>query len=168
MPTISAVVITYNQAHKLEPTLKALQKVTKDIVVIDAFSTDDTQEICTKLQVRFYQRTWDGYSTQKNYGNSLAANNWILSIDSDEVVSDELINNIKEIESIKVDYSAFYLPFRTIFCGKMLHYGAGNPEAHIRLFNKNVIQWNTSGVHEGLTIDPEHRVGTLISNDCST
>jgi len=158
---LSAVIITVNQEKKIRATIEALKILTTDIVVVDSGSTDRTRAVAQSLGARVYERAWAGYSDQKNFGNSQAQHDWILSVDDDEVVSPALAQSIREVFTNTPQADAYHLPFRTIFCGKMIRFGGWNPESHIRLFNKNLIQWNTDAVHEGLTIKPQYRVDKL-------
>jgi glycosyltransferase involved in cell wall biosynthesis len=159
--SISAVVISYNQAHKIGRTLAALRTLTEDVIVIDSLSTDDTTAVAQAHGARVIEQAWLGYSAQKNLGNAHAKHNWIISIDDDEVVSEELVQSIKKAFETTPACDAFELPFRTIFCGQLIKYGGWNPESHVRIFDKQKISWNTDAVHEGLTLQPHHRVQRL-------
>lgn len=161
MYPLSVVIITKNQEKKLIKTIEAVKDLTDDIVVVDSFSTDQTATLVAATPARFFQRAWTGYSDQKNFGNEHAKNNWILSIDDDEIVSKELKESIKKAFEASPKFDAFDLPFRTVFCGKLIRFGGWNPETHIRLFDKTKIQWNIDAVHEGLTIKPTHKIGKL-------
>ena len=158
---LSAVVITHNQAQKIGRTLAALGVLTDDIVVVDSFSTDQTAAVARQHGARVFSRAWPGYSQQKNFGNAQALSNWIISVDDDEVLSDELIKNIQKAFLTEPDCEAFSLNFRTIFCEKLIRYGGWNPESHVRIFDKRKIEWNIDAVHEGLTLQPTHRIGKL-------
>ncbi|MFT4031584.1 MAG: glycosyltransferase family 2 protein [Siphonobacter sp.] len=159
-PPFSAVVITFNGQRHLAAVLTALQQLTDDIIVVDSFSTDRSVEICQQHNVRLFQRTWPGYSEQKNFGVAQARYDWILSVDDDEVVSPELSTSIKT--SFDGSYDAYVLCRKPFFCGKPILHGGWNPDWHIRLYNRKSIHWDpTDVVHEGLTIRPEHQVGKL-------
>jgi glycosyltransferase involved in cell wall biosynthesis len=156
---LSAVIITRNQATKIKATIAAAQNVCNDVVVIvDASSTDNTLEVAQRMGARTFVKNWKGYAQQKNFGNAQTKNDWILSIDDDEVISEILCKNIFEKFSQAIDFEALDLPFRTVFCGKLIRFGGWNPESHIRIFNKKRIEWNTDAVHEGLTIKPGDKV----------
>jgi (heptosyl)LPS beta-1,4-glucosyltransferase len=100
---LSVVIITFNEEKNIERCLTSVKDIADDIVVVDSYSTDNTGVICKKAGARFFQRQWAGYSEQKNYGNSLALFDWILSLDADEALSDDLK---KSIISIKKDFTA--------------------------------------------------------------
>lgn len=147
---ISAVIITHNVVHTIRPCLEALKKVCDDIVVMDSFSDDGTVEICQKMDVRIMPQEWLGYSKTKNLGNELAQHDWILSIDSDEVLSDELIDTLKQL---KVKNGHVYsLDRLTNFCGKWIYHSGWYPEWKIRLFNRKEVKWQGDFVHETLSI----------------
>ena len=81
MSQISAVVITYNEESNIESCVTALQKVAAEVLIIDSNSTDKTRAIAKKLGATVVETKWQGYAATKNFGNSIATNDWILSID---------------------------------------------------------------------------------------
>lgn len=149
---ISAVIITHNVADTIGACIEALKKVCDDIVVMDSFSDDGTVEICQKMGVRLIPQEWLGYSQTKNLGNELALHDWILSIDSDEVLSEKLIETLNSLE-IKNGH-VYSLDRLTNFCGKWIYHSGWYPEWKIRLFNKNEVKWQGDFVHETLSIPP--------------
>lgn len=99
MVKISAYVITFNEEKRLGKTLDALEQVADEIVVVDSGSTDKTEEIArSHAKVRFMHRDWISYANQKNFAQNQCINEWLLMIDADEVLSDELIAEINEIK----------------------------------------------------------------------
>ncbi len=158
---ISAVVITFNEEKNIERCLNSLEYIADEIIVVDSFSTDKTEEICNKFsKVKFYKNKWLGYSNQKNYANSLAKFNTILSIDADEVLSDKLkdcIYNLKQnnynLESINTVFSVNRL---TNYCGKWIKHCGWYPDNKIRLFPKN-IKWE-GDIHETLKLPPNTKI----------
>jgi len=79
MPILSAVIITKNEATNIARCIQSLNGLVAEIIIVDAFSTDDTVQIAKNLGARVVQKEWDGYSQNKNYGNQLAKNDWIIS-----------------------------------------------------------------------------------------
>lgn len=150
LSSISAVIITHNVADTIRPCLQALQQVCDDIVVLDSFSEDGTVEICRDMQVRLISQEWLGYSQTKNLGNQMAKNDWILSIDSDEVLSEELIASLKKL-SLKQG-EVYALDRLTNFCGKWIYHSGWYPEWKVRLFHKKRVKWQGDFVHETLAI----------------
>jgi len=88
--SISAVIITYNEERNIERCLSSLKGVVDEIVVVDSFSKDRTEEICKLFNVRFIQNPFEGHIQQKNYAIDCASNDWIISLDADEALTDTL------------------------------------------------------------------------------
>lgn len=156
---ISAVLITLNAVDTIRPCIEALKKVCDEVIVLDSDSTDGTVEICKELNVDIRSQKWLGYSQTKNLGNKLAKNDWILSIDSDEVLSDELIKNINELNPKNGE--VYSLDRLTNYCGKWIYHCGWYPEWKIRLFNKNDVKWQGDFVHETLSIPKEFQIKKL-------
>lgn len=158
--SISVVLITFNEEHKIRKTIEAVSSLSDDIIVIDSYSTDQTPEICKELGVTFIQQAWQGYGKQKNAGHAHAKHNWILSIDADEVVSSQLLTELKNLRPLS-EKEVYNIPFKTFFCNTLIRYGGWNPQFHIRLFNKTFVQWDTLAVHETLSLPKDVEVRTL-------
>jgi glycosyltransferase involved in cell wall biosynthesis len=160
MDKISAVVITFNASATIADCLDALQAVSDEIIVIDSFSTDATAEICRSKNALFYQQKWLGYGPQKNFGISKSSNNYILSIDADEIVTEELSASINKEKNSGL--TGLY-KFRRVnyYYGYFSKHGSAGPEYKIRLFDKNHVSWNEREVHEDLVMDKEVKVKTL-------
>ena len=153
MLALSAVVITNNEKDNIIPCIQALQKVVPEIIVVDSFSTDNTVQICEELGAKVVRNKWQGYASQKNYGNSLSSNDWILSIDADEVLSDELIQSILQL-SLK-DNQVYILDRITSFDGQWIKHSGWYPDWKVRIFNRKNVKWQGDYVHETLDV-PKH------------
>lgn len=148
---LTAVIITKNEEKNIRRCLESVKDVVDEIVIVDSLSIDDTEKICREYNVNFVKKEWMGYSEQKNYANSLASNDWILSIDADEVLSDNLKNSIAEIRKKEFETcNVFSMNRLTNYCGKWIHHCGWYPDRKIRIWNRNVGQWNGE-IHE--TID---------------
>ncbi|MBN2166595.1 MAG: glycosyltransferase family 2 protein [Marinilabiliaceae bacterium] len=165
MNGISAIIITKNEEKNIKRCLQSIDSIVDEIIIIDSGSTDLTKEISLSFKkVSFIYYEWQGYSKAKNYGNSLAKYDWILSIDADEEISSELnksILSIKKNEDLK-----FYRFSRlTNYCGKWIKHCHWYPDYQIRLFNKNHAEWVGDSVHEKLHFKDDITVKT-INGDC--
>jgi glycosyltransferase involved in cell wall biosynthesis len=160
---LSVVIITYNEEKNIERCLSSVAEVADEIVVIDSFSTDRTKEICIKNKVVFIEKEWMGYSESKNYGNTKASNNWILSLDADEALSKELINAILDFKK-KPNSSCGKFNRLTNYCGSWIKHGGWYPDAKIRIFDRSVAKWSGS-IHEKLTFSTPTKVVHL-AGDC--
>jgi len=152
MRKLSAVIITYNEARNIKRCIASLQNVADEIVVVDSFSTDATPSICKGMNVQFHQRNWKGYSKQKNFGNGLASNDWILSIDADEALSEELQKSILAAKS-NGNHENFAYHRLTNYCGKWIRHSGWYPDTKLKMFNRTKSDWQGE-VHETLTVEP--------------
>lgn len=98
MNKLSVYLVTLNEEQRLEKTLKAAAKVADEIIIIDSGSTDKTEKIAKKYKAKFIFHKWKNISSQKNFAQNKCSNDWVLSLDADEVLSEELIAEIKQIK----------------------------------------------------------------------
>ncbi len=148
---VSAVLIAYNEANIIEETLKALTWC-DEIVVVDSGSTDKSQEIYAKYNCKVLVREFDGFGTQKDFAFSQAKNDWILSMDADEVLSKKLQDEIQQVLSQQtIQESAFNLPRTLIFLDKRISSETKIP--CLRLFNKNKGGVTLDKVHETIRVE---------------
>ena len=98
MPKISVVVITYNEEKNIGRCLESVKDIADDIVVVDSFSTDSTEEICKKHNARFIKHAFEGHIQQKNYAITQAQYPHILSLDADEALNEELKKSILKVK----------------------------------------------------------------------
>ena len=151
MNQISAVIITLNEERNIKRCIYSLLEVADEILVIDSFSKDKTKEICEDLGATVIVMEWQGYSETKNFGHSKAQHEYILSIDADEELSDELIKEINQVKKDGIEgvYSVNRL---TNYCGKWIHHCGWYPDVKIRLFPKSKVKWDGAIVHEELIL----------------
>lgn len=158
---ISATIITLNEERNIERCVRSLQPIADEIIVLDSYSSDKTEEICAALGVRFEKRKWEGYSASKNYLNSLATGDYILSIDADEEVDDELAEEIKKIKGKNTENAAYSFNRLTNYCGKWIKHCGWYPDVKTRLFPKNGSHWEGEFVHEELVIPEQCKIVQL-------
>jgi glycosyltransferase involved in cell wall biosynthesis len=160
MVPVSVVIITKNEADIIAGCIKKARQITDDIVIIDSGSTDETLDIAANYSCRVYEKTWDGYGVNKNKGIDLAKYNWILSIDADEIADDELINALHTLKF--ADPSVVYdIKFRSYFGETPIRFGSWGRDHHIRLFNRNLVKWSETMVHETLIMPDAVQVESL-------
>src|SRR5437588_10693969 len=95
---ITPLILTFNEAPNIGRTLEKLYWA-KDIVVVDSFSEDDTLEIVSRFpHVRAVQRRFDSFANQCNFGLDKIKTAWALSLDADYILTDEFIDELKELE----------------------------------------------------------------------
>ncbi len=146
---ISAVVIAKNEEARIGPCIEALTKVSDDVIVLDSGSTDATIKIATEKGAIVKNIKWQGYGPTKNLGKKYIKHDWILSIDADEVLSDELID---EINTLGLNPKNVYaINILTNYCGKWIYHSGWYPSYKKRLYHSKFVKWDEREVHENLT-----------------
>jgi glycosyltransferase involved in cell wall biosynthesis len=143
---LSAVIITFNEERNIKRCLDSLTGVVDEIIVVDSFSTDQTENICRQFNLKFIQQVWLGYSGQKNFANSKASSEFILSIDADEVLSPELSNSILEIKN-KPTSDIYIVKRLTNYCGQWIRHCGWYPDKKIRIWRNGKAEWQGE-IHE--------------------
>ena len=126
---VSTLILTLNEERNLQHCISSLSWC-DDIVVLDSFSTDSTEQIAKSAQVRFYQRSFDDYAAQRNYGLTEIQykHPWVLMVDADEMVSPSLANEISQKTSAgKEDITLYHMRRKDYFQGKWIKYSSGYP-----------------------------------------
>jgi glycosyltransferase involved in cell wall biosynthesis len=149
MRKFSVVIITRNESRSIARCLKSVADITDDIVICDSYSEDDTKQICQSFpNVRFFQHPFENFSTQKNNANQFAKYDWVLSLDADESMSQELKASFLSMLETD-DESVFLLNRLTNYCGHWVKHCGWYPDWKLRFFNRRVSQWEGS-IHEQL------------------
>ncbi|OIQ29640.1 MAG: glycosyl transferase [Bacteroidetes bacterium MedPE-SWsnd-G2] len=151
MINLSAVIITFNEEEHLDKCLLSLKAVADEIVVVDSFSTDDTKAICAKHNVVFVEREFEGYIEQKNFALSLASNDYILSLDGDEALSEELTQSILKVKS-NWEFDGYYSNRKNNYCGQWINHSDWYPDRKLRLFKKGSGEWKGINPHDCYTL----------------
>lgn len=150
---ISVVIITKNEAANIARCLEAVTQVSDDVWILDSYSTDETVAICKSMQVNVLQHEWLGYAGMKNWGNKQCKNDWILSIDADEVLSEALIQQINK--ATFEAGSVYFLDRMTNYEGHWVKYSGWYPDWKPRIFNRHEAAWTGDFVHEKLSFSVE-------------
>lgn len=152
MQGISVIVITLNEEHNIKDCLELLTW-TDEIIVVDSMSKDRTVELAKKFSDRIYLVDERSFAYKRNLGIEKATRDWILWIDADERVTDELkeeIRNSIKNNSSKVD--AYLINRKSFFINKFIKHCGWYPDYSIRLFKKSTgLRFNTARVHEELS-----------------
>jgi len=160
MPKISAVIITFNEELFIGKCLESLDGIADEIVVVDSYSTDATEEICKKYNARFIKHAFEGYRDQKNFALRQATYKNILSLDADEALSDKLRESILKIKD-KWPYDGFLLNRKSNYCGQWIHYSEWYPDRQLRLFYADHGQWGELNLHEKFIMSNGATIGRL-------
>ncbi len=154
---ISVAIITMNVAEELDRCLASVS-FADQIVVLDQGSTDHTAEVCSRHGAELHQSDWLGFGPTKDKAVSYCTNRWVLSLDTDEVVTSELRRAIEELEDQPTE-AAFTLNRLSRFLGYWIRHCGWHPDYVVRLFDTQRARFNSKPVHE--SIETEGKIGRL-------
>lgn len=146
---VSVILITKNEASRLEQTLLAVQWA-KEIIVVDSGSTDGTQGIALRWATQLIETDWPGFGIQKNRALSYATQPWVLSIDADERASEELSQEISQFLQANSPYDVCALPRLSSYCGNKMRHSGWWPDPVNRFFRRGKAVFSNDRVHEKL------------------
>ncbi|MCB9094720.1 MAG: glycosyltransferase family 2 protein [Halobacteriovoraceae bacterium] len=177
---LSAYVLTYNSEKYIAKVLQPLTEVADEVVVIDSGSHDKTKEIAQKYSARWVERKFDSFKDQRNFAQEQCTHNWVLFVDSDEILDNEMVQAIKKIKNddFHVDqkaYDAFRLKRRWYLFDKevSVFYPITAPDFPIRLIRKDKVSFKNASnrVHEtpeGFESDYRIFEGALHHHSCDS
>lgn len=157
MTKISVFIIAYNEEKIIARCLEKLYWA-DEVIVVDSGSTDNTIAICKEFNAKVIFNQFENFGKQKQFALSQTTNDWVLSLDADEVLTDALINEIKN-HSFSNEINGYLIPRTHIFLGKIFKYGNENKKPILRLFNKSHGRFLEQIIHE--TIEVNGRIGTF-------
>jgi len=154
---LSAIVVCFNEEENIRECLESLRWC-DEIVVVDAFSTDRTVDICREYNARVIQRKWAGYQDQKAFAHSQTTKDWVLSVDSDERISMELKDEIQQALSGDGNrYAGYAMPRLVFYLRRWWWRGGWYPDYKIRLFRRDRAVWVGSEPHDKVAVDGDVR-----------
>ena len=162
---LSIVVITLNAERTLKQALESVVDWADEIVIVDSGSTDATLHIARQFNCRVIYRKFSGFGPQKQYAINQAKNDWVLVLDADEIVSEQLANEVAALFVSGSPTSAGYmLPRNLIFLGRVLRHSGQNRQPVLRLFNRRRGSITPVPVHESVQVTGPigHLSGILI------
>jgi len=149
---LSACIITFNEADRIEACIRALG-FCDEILVVDSHSTDATRELAAALGARVIERDWPGYRSQKQFAIEAAGNDWVLCVDADEQVSAPLAAEISALKARGFpQYAGWSVPRLTDYFGRFLKHGNAYPDRLVRLFDRRRGGWSGQEIHENTRI----------------
>lgn len=157
---LSAVIITFNEERNIGRCLDSLAGVADEIVVVDSFSTDRTEQICREKGARFIQHAFAGHIEQKNFALSQAQFPHVLSLDADEALSDTLRQSIL---AVKTDWhcDAYSMNRLTNYCGQWIRHSGWYPDRKVRLFDRRRGHWGGLNPHDKVVMETGTTLGFL-------
>ncbi len=145
---LSVGIITFNEERNLPKTLAAAKKVADEIIIVDSNSTDKTIDIANEYGAKVFVENWKGFGPQKNSVIDKCSGDWILLIDADEELSDELIGRIKSVINGNSEYNVYDINRCSVCFGKELKHGGWSNQYATRLWKRGEVRVSNSLVHE--------------------
>jgi glycosyltransferase involved in cell wall biosynthesis len=150
---LSVVVITFNEERNIGRCLASVRGIADEVVVVDSFSTDRTEEICRQYGATFLQHPFEGHIQQKNYALSRATHPYVLSLDADEALSPQLQVSVRDAKS-RWDADAYEMARLTNYCGHWIKHTDWYPDRKTRLFDKRKARWGGANPHDRVELEP--------------
>jgi glycosyltransferase involved in cell wall biosynthesis len=148
---ISVAIITKNEEKNIKDALESV-KWADEIIVVDAYSTDRTPEICRQFTDRVYSLEWSGFARQKQKAVSLTHQEWVLVLDADERVSDRLKGEIIEVLSGNPKHNGYLIARKNFFGDRWIRHGGWWPDYTLRLFRRGSGSFKLREVHESIQV----------------
>ena len=159
---LSVIIICKNEKGSISYTLETACAISKDVVVYDSGSTDGTLEIIARYPVRLFQGEWLGFGPTRQKAASLANNTWVMVLDADESLSSAGIKEIQELHP-KDPRSAYSIQLFNHLGPTHIKWGAWSNDWRVRIYNRYVLSWDDSIIHEQLVV-PENFPVTKLKN----
>lgn len=156
-PKISVFIIAFNEEKVIGQCLEKLFWA-NEIIVIDSGSTDATVEICEKFGAKVIYNKFVDFGKQKQFALNQTNNDWVLSLDADEVLSDALIEEIQNL-NFSNDFNGYLIPRTHVFLNKIFKFGSENKKPILRFFKKSTGSFLQNKVHE--KIEVQGKIGIL-------
>lgn len=141
--SVSVVILTYNEEKNIEDCLKSVHGWTKDIFIVDSYSTDRTLQIAREYTDKIFQHKFETHSKQWKWAieNLTPESEWILGLDADQRVSDELREELSEIfKKPPMDVDGFYVRRKQIFFGRWIKFGGYYPKYLLKIFRRDKVR----------------------------
>jgi len=152
VPPVSVTIVTLNEADHIAQAIDSAAWA-DEVVVVDSGSTDETVAIARSKGARVSSRAWTGYVDQKNYAASLAAHDWIFSLDADERIPPPLAEEIRSLLHTEPPRRGYRVPRVTFHLGRWIRTTDFYPDYQTRLYDRRAARWQGKYVHESVQVD---------------
>ena len=157
---ISVIIICKNGARILADTILSVQHIGDEIILYDSGSTDDSIKIAELFGVTIKHGTWEGYGRNRYKASQSAKNDWILMLDTDEVLDNELRESILSID-LSNENMVYNFRYKNFHGNKLIRFGEWGNDSHIRMANRKTVHIDEEIVHEKLFLQPGLIIQTL-------
>lgn len=153
-------IITYNEENNIGRCISSVAAIADEILIVDSFSTDKTKQIAESMGARFIAHPFEGHIEQKNHALKLSSHEYILSLDADEALSPQLLEQIRIIKSNFV-YDGYRFNRLTNYNGHWVRHSGWYPDTKLRLIKKEAALWGGENPHDILQMKNNQKVGFL-------
>ena len=157
---LTVAIITYNEERNIKRCLQSVVDIADEVVVIDSFSTDKTESICNEFNVKFIKEKFLGHIEQKNFAILQSSNPYILSLDADECLSEEAIQDILSAKQ-NWKYDGYVFNRLNNYCGKWIKHGGWYPDKKLRLWDSRKGSWQGENPHDEFKLDSGSKIKNL-------
>jgi len=162
MLPVSVFIIAKNEADRIGATIRAIHGLTDDLVVVDSGSTDGTQAVAEELGARVIYNPWPGYGLQKRFAEDQCRHEWLLNLDADEVVSPELLAEIRALFAQgEPPCQAYGIRIAETFPGEAAPHPLAYRVSPVRLYRRDAGRYSSSLVHDRVELNPDTKTGKL-------
>jgi glycosyltransferase involved in cell wall biosynthesis len=148
VPSLSVAIISRNEERRIAQCLESVRTIAQEIIIVDSGSTDNTVKIAESMGARVYSEEWKGFVAQRNSVLEKCSCEWVLFLDCDEVLSNNLSKNIAEAIR-NDDCNGYKLKYVSFFMGRWIKHAWGM-DWHTRLIRRGKAEWTGHDVHETL------------------
>jgi len=150
---ISVFIITLNEADRVARAINSVNTWVDEVIVIDSGSSDNTVEVASQSGAKVFHHDWNGYGLQKRFGEDQCKNRWLLNIDADEEVTDELAKEIQGLFAQGEPVAAGYiLQARDLLPGEKFLAPLAHTNYVLRLYNREKGRFSDSPVHDSVIL----------------
>lgn len=167
MADLTAIILTHNEEINIAECINSIKNISKRIIVIDSFSTDNTVEIAEKMGAEIFQNKWINYATQYNYGIEKAhiKTKWVLRIDADERLTSKSSAEIEKIcnDNMYTSINGIVIRFEVNFLGRKLRHGGIYPLKVLRVYKYGIGKMENRNMDEHIVLEHGHII--TLKND---
>ncbi len=157
---LSVTIITLNEEKNIGRCIDSLAEVADEIVVVDSFSTDQTEQICREKNVKFIQHTFEGHIQQMNFALQQATYDYVLHLDADEALSDDLKSSILAVKA-NFGKDAYTFNRYNNYCGQWINHCGWYPDKKLRMWNRHKGKWGGKNPHYKVIMENPYTIQHL-------
>ncbi len=158
---LSVAIITYNESQNIERCINSVKAIADDIIVIDSYSTDNTAELAKELGARVILQKFLGHIEQKNFAISKAQYPFILSLDADEAIDENLKQEIITLKNSSKIADGYIINRHNNYCGQWINHGAWKSDLKLRLWDSRKGKWGGMNPHDKFEMDDNAKITLL-------